>query len=175
MFWLFKITWFLHTKHWNDLNISAPWLLKETQKNLSWFYTQCLCVCVHVCVLSETKASWQVKGLVSPLRNPQALTESRGGLEEWRGEEEGREDSIVLAWVPDQPPASLNNIDRHCDISQHMPSILSLPSLTCHPAQHREHYCIRTLSSDQPVIDNNCDSEIVNRSISVRARMRDWK
>lgn len=45
--------------------------------------------CVCVCVWPTTKTSWQVKGLVLLLRDPRALTESRGGLGE-RGREERR-------------------------------------------------------------------------------------
>lgn len=39
-----------------------------------------LFVCVCVCFWWDTKASWQVKGLVLLLRDPSALTESRGGI-----------------------------------------------------------------------------------------------
>lgn len=67
----------------------------------------------------------------------------------------------MLAWAPDQPPASLNSIDRRSDISQHMPSILSLPSLTCHPAQHREHYHMHTHSSSQ-IIDSSFSRELTH-------------
>lgn len=101
----------------------------------------CVCVCVfgvgHKSLLTGKRPCLSPKGPFGSHRE--------GGLGEWGDGEGGgggggeREESFMLAWGPDQPPASLNTIDRHSDISQHMPSILSLPSLTCPPVQQREH------------------------------------
>lgn len=90
---------------------------------------------MHVYVSAETLKPLD-RTRLSPPWDPCALRESRGGLGESGG---GGEESSMLAWGPDQPPPSLNTIDCHSDISQHMPSILSVPSLTRPPTQQNEH------------------------------------
>jgi hypothetical protein len=83
----------------------------------------------------ERWASWQIRvSSAVPPEGAWVLADSAGRDYQGKKRTAGRGERFVFAWGPDQLAASLNTIDCLCDISQHMPPILSPPSISQGPS-----------------------------------------